>query len=319
MKSTSIVALVLLGSLVGLEAAEFQIKSSREFFKCVPRTAKLKKLAGGMQFVEGPVWIPEEGLIFSDIPANEIKRWRRDEGVITYRAPSYNANGNTLDNDGRVVTCEHSSRRVSIEEFGVLRPLVETYNGKRFNSPNDVVVKMDGTVWFTDPDYGLRGAPKEQDGNYVFRYDPKSGVVMPVIKDCDKPNGLCFSPEETKLYVADSGKPHHIRVFDVQPDGTVSNGRVFCVIDKGAPDGIRCDNWGHVWSTAGDGVHIYAKNGSLIGKILTPETPSNLCFGGKFERKLFITARTSLYEIDTLAKMAHKPVLTMEMPKLSNF
>jgi gluconolactonase len=176
------------------------------------------------------------------------------------------------------------------------------------------VVKSDGTVWFTDPGYGLAGRPKEQAGQNVFRFDPKSKSVRIVVSDFDQPNGLCFSPTEKKLYVADSGKPKHIRVFDVKPDGNVANGKIFCTINKGGPDGIRCDADGRVWSSAGDGIHIFATDGSLIGKILTPqipntgkngpplisEAPANLCFGGKDMKMLFISARKSLYSIPLL-------------------
>ena len=140
---------------------------------------------------------------------------------------------------------------------------------------------------------------KEQEGNFVFRFDPKSGKTTALARDFDKPNGLCFSPDEKKLYVADSGKPHHIRVFDVQKDGALANGKIFCVIDSGMPDGIRCDAEGRVWSSAGDGVHICAPDSSLVGKILVPESPANLCFGGKNGKTLFITAQTSLYGIET--------------------
>ena len=184
------------------------------------------------------------------------------------------------------------------------RTLVDSFNGKKFNSPNDVVVKTDGTLWFTDPDYGLGRNKREMDGNWVYRFDPKSKAVTAVVKDFDKPNGLCFSPDEKKLYVADSGEPHHIRVFDVQKDGTVANGKVFCVIDNGVPDGIRCDTDGRVWSSAGDGVQIFAPDGALIGKILVPESAANLCFGGKDGKTLFITARSSLYAIETSVRGA---------------
>jgi gluconolactonase len=169
-----------------------------------------------------------------------------------------------------------------------------------------VVAKSDGTVWFTDPDYGLGKNPKEQDGNYVYRFDPKTKEIQAVIKDFDKPNGLCFSPDERKLFVADSGKPHHIRVFEVTGQGA-HGGKVFCVIDKGGPDGIRADADGRIWSSAGDGVHIFGEDGKLIGKILVPETPANLCFGGTDGKRLFITARNSLYAIQTLAKAPRRP------------
>ena len=307
MKSKVTAMVLLLGSALLSNASEYVIRDVSEFGRCVPKSASVRKLAGDMKFTEGPVWVPRDGgyLIFSDIPANELKKWSDKIGLITYRNPSHNANGNTVDRSGHLITCEHSGRRVALQDrYGVIRTVVDQHEGKKFNSPNDAVVKSDGTIWFTDPDYGLGKNVKEQEGNFVYRFDPKSKAVTAVVRDFDKPNGLCFSPDEKRLYVADSGKPKHIRVFDVQKDGTLANGRVFCAIDKGAPDGIRCDSKGRVWSSAGDGVHIYAPDGSLIGKILTPETPANLCFGGRNGKTLFITARTSLYAIDVLAKGA---------------
>ncbi|MBI5775406.1 MAG: SMP-30/gluconolactonase/LRE family protein [Verrucomicrobia bacterium] len=293
-------------------AAEFDIRNEAEFKQCVAPGAKVQKLAGDMNFLEGPQWFPGEGgyLVFSDIPANELKRWTAAGGVTTFRTPSQNINGNTRDGAGRLVSAEHGGRRVSVtEKDGAVKTVANRFDGKKFNSPNDVVVKSDGTVWFTDPDYGLPANPqtkqkegKEQAGNFVFRCDPKGGKITAVARDFDKPNGLAFSPDEKRLYIADSGAPKHIRVFDVQPDGTLAGGKVFCKIDKGAPDGIRCDAAGRVWSSAGDGVHVFAPDGSLIGKILVPESPANLCFGGKDLRTLFITARKSLYSIPVLAK-----------------
>ena len=283
-------------------AADFEIKNEAEFKKIIPAQAKIEKLVGGFGFVEGPVWISKkEGyLVFSDIPANHLIKWSKETGATIFRDDSHNANGNTIDRKNRLVTAEHSGRRISLtEEDGTIKTAVSDYEGKKLNSPNDVVVKSDDTIWFTDPDYGLGGNKREIDGNYVYRFDPKSKVVTALAKDFDKPNGLCFSPDEKKLYVADSGKPHHIRVFDVQKDGTLANEKVFCVIDKGVPDGIRCDADGRVWSSAGDGVQIFAKDGSLIGKILVPESPANLCFGGKDGKTLFITSQSSLYAIET--------------------
>ena len=282
-------------------AADFEIKQEAEFRKLVPAGAKLEKLAGGMRFIEGPVWMPQDGgfLVFSDIPANELKKWSRATGVTIFRASSGNANGNTLDRQGRLVTAEHGGRRVSLtEKNGAVVTVADVYNGKKLNSPNDVAVKSDDSIWFTDPPYGIpQGAKQEQSGNYVYRYDSRLKVLLAVITDFDRPNGLCFSPDESKLYVADSGNPHHIRVFQVDAIGTVSGGRVFAVIDKGAPDGIRCDADGRVWTSAGDGVHIYAPSGAEIGRILVPEIPTNLAFGGREGKTLFITARTSLYAI----------------------
>lgn len=282
-------------------AAEFDIRDAAEFRRLVAPEARLERLATDMQFTEGPVWVRARGggyLVFSDIPADELKKWSPAEGLSPFRKPSQKANGNTVDRQGRLLSCEHSGRRVSrLEHDGTLVTVVDRFGDKRFNSPNDIAVKSDGSLWFTDPDYGLRGQPRDYDGCYVFRYDPKTAALTVLVTDFDKPNGICFSPDEKRLYVADSGKPRHIRVFDVQRNGTVANGRVFCVIDQGVPDGIRCDAAGRVWSSAGDGVHIFAPDGRLIGKILVPETPANLCFGGRDGRTLFITARKSLYAI----------------------
>lgn len=288
-------------------AAEFQIENAAEFARCVASDAKVTRLATDMGFIEGPVWIKADGgyLVFSDIPNNELKKWTAAGGLSTFRKPSQNTNGNILDAAGRLLSCEHSGRRVAIlEKDGQLRTLVDAYDGKKLNSPNDVVVKRDGSVWFTDPEYGLKNDPatkqrvgKEQTANHVFRHDHKTGSTTAVVSDFAQPNGLAFSPDEKILYIADSGSPRHIRAFDVKADGTVASGRVFCKIDKGGPDGIRVDQDGRVWSSAGDGVHIFAPSGKLIGKILTPEAPANLCFGGTDGKTLFITARKSLYSI----------------------
>jgi gluconolactonase len=295
---------ILLGlASIGGTAAQFEARDENEFNKIVSATAEVKKLAGDLGFLEGPVWIAEGFLVFSDIPANQLKRWNDSSGLAVFREASNNSNGNTLDQQGRLVTCEHGARRVSrTEKNGMVVALVAEFEGKKLNSPNDVVVKSDGSIWFTDPDYGLAGRAKEVPGNYVFRFDPMAKSIEAVVKDFDKPNGLCFSPDEKKLYVADSGQPKHIRVFEVAGNGSLTNGRVFCKIDKGGPDGIRCDADGRIWSSAGDGIHIFAPDGHLIGKILVPESPANLCFGGKDARILYITARKSLYSIPVLAK-----------------
>lgn len=288
-------------------AADFEVRDEAEFKKIVPPDAKLEKLASGMKFCEGPVWLAQDGgyLVFSDIPSDELKKWTTKDGLATFRKPSYNANGNTVDRQGRLVSCEHSGRRVSrLEKDGTLQTLVDRFDGNKFNSPNDAAVKSDGTIWFTDPDYGLRGQPHDYEGCFVFRFDPKTKALTVLAKNFDKPNGICFSPDEKRLYVADSGKPHHIRVFDVERDGTVTGGAMFCQIDKGVPDGIRCDAKGRVYSSAGDGVQIFAPDGKLLGKILVPETPANLGFGGKNGKTLFITARASLYAIPLLVKGA---------------
>ena len=309
MKTTPALILAIAAFTTPLCAAEIQADLPAEFARCVAADAKVSKLAGDMGFIEGPVWLKDSGrLIFSDIPNDELKQWTAAGGVTTFRRPSRNANGNTLDASGRLLTCEHSGRRVSVQDKGGnVTTLVDAFEGKKLNSPNDVVVRADGTIWFTDPEYGLKSNPetkkkegKEQAGNFVYRHDPKSGRTTAVIRDFVQPNGLAFSPDGKKLYVADSGAPHHIRAFDVAADGTVSGGAVFCVIDKGGPDGIRVDRDGRVWSSAGDGVQVFAPDGRRLGKILVPEAPANLCFGGADGKTLFLTARKSLYSIPVL-------------------
>ncbi|HMJ88979.1 MAG TPA: SMP-30/gluconolactonase/LRE family protein [Candidatus Acidoferrum sp.] len=309
MKTSQLILSIILAARLFAADEPFAIRDPGEFNKCVAGDARVQKLAGDMMFTEGPAWHPDGFLIFSDIPANELKKWTKDGGVTTFRKPSQNINGNTIDREGRLVSAEHSARRVSVtEKGGTVKTVVDRYDGKKFNSPNDVVVKSDGTIWFTDPPYGLpRGEQKEQAGNFVYRFDPKANKTTIVATNLDMPNGLAFSPDEQKLYVADSGKPKHIRGYDVQRDGTLQGGIVFCTIDRGGPDGIRCDAEGRVWSSAADGVHIFAKNGLLIGKILVPESPANLGFGGPDGKTLFITARKSLYSIPVLTTATKRP------------
>jgi gluconolactonase len=311
MKTSPIYLLALTVIASHLPAADFDAKNEAEFKKIIPADAKVERLATGMGFLEGPVWNSADGgyLIFSDIPANELKKWTRAGGVTTFRKPSQNANGNTIDISGQLMTAEHSGRRISFTTTrGDVKTIVDQFEGKKLNSPNDVVVTSEGAIWFTDPDYGLGTNPKEQEGNYVFRFDPMTGKMAAAVKDFDKPNGLCFSPDESKLYIADSGKPRHIRVFDVQKNGTLTNGKVFATIDQGGPDGIRCDENGRVWSSSGNGVQVFAPDGSLIVKINLPESGANLCFGGKDGHTLFVTARKSLYAVPTLVTGAKRPV-----------
>ncbi|MBY0502489.1 MAG: SMP-30/gluconolactonase/LRE family protein [Bryobacteraceae bacterium] len=284
--------------LLPLPAADFDAKDPSVLAKLFPKGAALRRLATDMQFIEGPVWMPAGFLVFSDIPANELKRWD-GQSVASFRTPSQHTNGNTLDRQGRLISAEHDGRLSRTEADGQVVTLVDSFEGKKLNSPNDAVVKRDGSIWFTDPDYGLGTRAKEQPGNYVYRFDPAKRAITAVVKDFDKPNGLCFSPDERRLYVADSGKPRHIRVFDVQLDGTLANGRVFATIDKGGPDGIRADEAGRIWSSSGDGAQVFSPDGQLLVRILLPEAAANLTFGGKDGRTLFLTARKSLYAVET--------------------
>src|SRR5947207_3632437 len=296
-------AMLLMAALA--RGADFDVKNAEEFKKIIPEGAKVQKEASGFGFVEGPTWIKSGGgfLVFSDIPNNKIMKWTAKDGITVFREDSKNSNGNTTDPDGLLVTAQHGSRSVTrTEKDGKITTLADKYNDRALNSPNDVVVKSDGTIWFTDPDYGIpKDQKKEQDGNWVYRFDPKSKSLKVLFteKIFDKPNGLAFSPDEKTLYIADSGAPRLIRSFEAREDGTVAGGEVFCKIDKGGPDGIRCDADGRVWSSAGDGAHSFEAKGKLVGKILVPETPANLCFGGEDGKTLLITARKSLYSIKT--------------------
>ena len=306
MKAATFCAILLL-PIAGLAAEQqFDIRNAAEFRKAVPPDAKLEKLATGMTFTEGPVWVDwMSSVVFSDIPADELKSWNGKDGLQTYRKPSHNANGNTVASGERLITCEHTTRRVSVQpRNGPVQTFVDSYQGHKLNSPNDVVVKSDGTVWFSDPPYGIEASQRELPGNYLFRYEPKTKTLVAVATNFDMPNGLCFSPDESKLYVADSGQPRHIRVFKCTVDNKLNTGPVFCSIDKGLPDGIRCDTDGRVWSTSEDSVQIFTPTGELIGKIFVPETPANLCFGGTNHDTLFITAHASLYAI-RVAKQEH--------------
>jgi gluconolactonase len=247
-------------------------------------------------------------------------RWIPDLGVDVFRADSRYANGNTRDQEGRLVTCEHGSRSVTLTEpDGTITIIADSYDGKRLNSPNDVVVKSDGTIWFTDPTYGIMSdyeghkGEQEQAGCFVFCVDPKNGEIRIVVDDFVKPNGIAFSPNESILYVADSGVshdpdgPHHIRVFDVATDNRLTNGQVFVEVSPGLPDGFRLDTDGNIWTSAQDGVHCYSPEGDLLGKIRLPTTASNLTFGGPKRNRLFITATEYLFSVYVAATGAQRP------------
>ena len=282
------------------------------FERYVDRDAELQVLQAGQTFTEGPVWFANDRLLlFSDIPQDKILRWRESTGDIdVFRAPSGFANGNSLDLQGRLLTCEHGQRRVTrTEHDGAVTVIADRFDGKRFNSPNDVVAKSDGSVWFTDPSYGIivEGlgtlADSEIGSCNVYRVDPVNGRVAMVAAGFDMPNGLAFSADELLLYVADSGRshgedrPHHIRVFNVGADGALSGGDILIEIEPGYPDGIRLDTDGNLWVGVNDGVHCYTPRGKLLGKIRTAETAANLCFGGVALDELFITACSTVYKI----------------------
>lgn len=276
---------------------------------------RLEKLHTGTRWAEGPCYFADSGvLIWSDIPNNRMLRWTEGLGVDVFRQPSQCSNGNTRDRQGRLVTCEHETRRVTRTEWdGSITVLAERYQGRRLNSPNDVVVKSDGSVWFTDPPYGIMSdyegnkSASELDGNYVFRLDPASGALSIVASDFDKPNGLAFSPDESRLFVADSGGPRHLRVFDVKDGSKLSDGRVFAECDAGCFDGFRFDTEGNLWTSTKAGVSCYSSEGELLGKIRVPEAVANLTFGGPKRNRLFITATTSLYSVFVNANGVQRP------------
>lgn len=288
----------------------YQINDPR-FANMIVPSAALEELYSGCRWAEGPVWFADHNLlIFSDIPNQRLLRYVPGQGISVFREPSNFANGNTRDREGRLISCEHGGRRVTRTEYdGSITVLAESYQGKKLNSPNDVVVKSDGSIWFTDPTYGIRSdyegykAEVEQPHRNVFRLDPATGELAVVVDDFGQPNGLAFSTDETKLYVADSAVSHDstaepiIRVFDVVDGKRLTNGRVFCRLDAGLPDGFRLDSEGNLWTSAGDGVHCFAQDGTLLGKILVPQTVANLSFGGRRKNRLFITATQSLYAV----------------------
>lgn len=290
------------------------------FTHLIVGSARLEELYSGCRWAEGPVWFSDANqLVWSDIPNERMLRWTPEGGVSLFRQPSNFANGHTRDRQGRLISCEHGMRRVTRTEIdGSITMLAESYRGKRLNSPNDVVVQADGTIWFTDPTYGILSdyegyrAEPEQPSRNVYRLDPRTGELDAVVTDFNQPNGLAFSPDEKTLYVADSGASHddnlprHIRAFDII-DGRPADEHVFATIDNGIPDGIRTDMAGNLWSSAGDGVHCFAPDGRLIGKILVPQTVANLTFGGRRRNRLFITATTSLYAIYVAVSGAQVP------------
>ena len=279
------------------------------FEVCFVGHARVERLWSGARWSEGPVWnAAGRYLLWSDIPNNRILRWDDTDGSVSvFRQPSNNSNGHTVDRQGRLVSCEHQTRRVTRTELdGSITVIADSFDGKRLNSPNDVVVKSDGSIWFTDPTYGILmddegdRADQEQDGCHVYCVTP-SGEIARVADDYLKPNGLAFSPDESTLYIADTGITHtpggpkHIRRHRVNDDGTLSGGDVLAECTEGLFDGFRIDTDGRIWTSAADGVHCLTPDGALIGKIKIPELVGNVCFGGAKLNRLFICGTTSLY------------------------
>jgi len=274
--------------------------------------AHIERLYTGCRWAEGPAYFPAgRYLIWSDIPNDRILRLDETDGHVSiFRQPSNYSNGNTTDREGRLITCEHGTRRVSrTEHDGSIITIADHWDGKKLNSPNDVVVRSDGSIWFTDPSYGIETdyeghkAETEIGSCNVYRVDPHSGGVTAVITDMVRPNGLAFSLDESHLYVVDTGrthgpdKPAHMRVFNVSKDGKVSGGKVFADCTAGLFDGFRFDSEGRIWTSAHDGIHCYDPDGTLIGKVLIPELVANCVFGGPKRNILYICATTSLYAV----------------------
>lgn len=283
------------------------------FQRLVLGNAAIERIATGFRFTEGPVWFGDgRYLLFSDIPSDRILRWdETDDEISVFREPSHYANGNTRDRQGRLVTCEHDTQHLTRTEYdGTITLLADSFEGKRLTGPNDVAVKSDGSIWFSDNGAGTRGnylghsMPQELPFR-VYRLDPASGALTIAVGDMARPNGLCFSPDESRLYVVDTPGtgPKTVHVYDVVADGTkVANGRVFFDTMPGFADGIRCDTEGNVWCgfSGGpdqDGVAVFAPDGTLIGRILLPERCANVCFGGRKRNRLFMAASQSVYAL----------------------
>ena len=276
-----------------------------ELSSIIPRESKVEKIETGFRFTEGPLWNGSQGfLLFSDIPANRICRWSPEEGLEVFRYPSGNSNGLTYDKNGRLLICEHGNRRLSrIEKDGAYIVLADSFRGKRLNSPNDVIVRSDGTIYFTDPPYGIQPKEKELPFHGVYRVDPDDSKLTLLVDDFDRPNGLAFSSDESILYIGDSSTARrHVRAFDVTGDGAVSNGRIFAEIRSelpGNPDGIKVDAEGRLYVSAAGGIWVFSQEGKHLGTIRTPEIPANCAWGDSDWRTLFVTARTSIYRLRT--------------------
>jgi gluconolactonase len=276
------------------------------FNSIVTKESALERIASGFQFTEGPVWNSlEDCLLFSDIPANCIYKWSHQEGVTVFKEPSGNSNGLTYDEKGNLIVCEHSNRRISrFEKKGGYSVLADRFQGKRFNSPNDITVKSNGLIYFTDPPYGIppHGEPADRELPFqgVFLLDPANNELTLLVDDFDRPNGLAFSPDESIIYIADSSDRKHVRVFDVDYNGVLRKSRIFAEVKSdlpGPPDGMKVDVDGNLYVASAGGVWVYAEDGKHLGIIKTPEIPTNCAWGEGDWRSLFITAGTSVYRI----------------------
>ncbi len=286
-----------------LQTASGRLEARSQTFKSLfPQNAKIERVATGFRFTEGPIWFAEEKyLLFSDIPANRILKLTADRQVTTFRQSSGNSNGLTRDGEGRLIACEHGNRRVTrTEKDGSITVLADTFQGRRLNSPNDVVVKSDGSIYFTDPPYGIKPDQQEQLIQGIYRLSPGSKELTVVAADFERPNGLAFSCDEKKLYIDDSSERRHIRVFDVRHDGLLWNGKIFHdmnVAESGSPDGMKVDISGHIYCTGAGGVWVFDSEGNHLGTVVTPEKPSNCAWGDDDLKSLYITARTSVYKV----------------------
>jgi gluconolactonase len=283
--------------------AEYEALDER-FAQC-DGDSRVERLYQGSRWAEGPVYFPAgRFLLWNDIPNERTLRWEELGGAVSvFRHASGYANGHTLDRYGRLITCEQGNRRVTRMEFdGSVTVIADRHEGRRLNSPNDVVVRSDDSIWFTDPSYGIDSdyegirAESEIGACHVYRVDPRSGACEIVADDFVRPNGLAFSADESQLYIVDT-RVNHIRLFDVGDDGTLSGGDVFAECTAGRFDGIRLDEDGRIWAAAGDGVHCYDPDGTLIGKLRLPERVANIAFGGPKRNRLFVCATTSLYSV----------------------
>jgi gluconolactonase len=294
-----------------MAAEHYEILDER-FRRHVRTSARVDRLYEGTRWAEGPAYFAAgRFLVWSDIPNDRMLRWDEPTGTVgVFRSPAGYTNGHTVDGQGRLVSCSHGERRVErTEHDGSITVIADRFDGKRLNSPNDVVVRSDGTIWFTDPTYGIDSdyeghrAQSEIGASHVYCVDPASGECRIAADDFVRPNGLAFAPGDERLFVSDTGVTHvadgprHIRAFDVGADGALSGGAVFATCTEGMFDGFRFDEVGRLWTSAGDGVHCYDPDGTLIGKVLVPETVANVVFGGPKRNRLFICATSSLYAV----------------------